>query len=125
MFALRALLLLVTASPGFGSQPEELLRGKVIESVACKADAQQTYALYLPSGYTPAKKWPMLYAFDPAARGKLPVTLFKDAAEEFGYIVVGSNNSQNGMQVASIVQTLWADTHARFKIDDQRVYQGP
>jgi poly(3-hydroxybutyrate) depolymerase len=122
MFAVLALLLLVTASPGFGSQPDELLRGKVIESVACKADAQQTYTLYLPSGYTPAKKWPMLYAFDPAARGKLPVTLFKDAAEKFGYIVVGSNNSQNGMQVAGIVQTLWADTHARFKIDDQRVY---
>jgi len=122
MFAVLALLVLVTASPGFGSQPEELPRGKVIESVACKADPQQSYALYLPSGYAADKKWPMLYAFDPAARGKLPVTLFKDAAEKFGYIVVGSNNSQNGMQVAGIVKTLWADTHARFKIDDQRVY---
>ncbi|MGI8835377.1 MAG: TPR end-of-group domain-containing protein [Pyrinomonadaceae bacterium] len=65
---------------------------------------------------------PILYAFDPAARGKLPVTLFKDAAEKFGYIVVGSNNSQNGIQVAGIVKTLWEDTHARFKIDEQRVY---
>lgn len=94
----------------------------MIERVACKADAQQSYALYLPSGYTPEKKWPMLYAFDPGARGKLPVTLFKDAAEKFGYIVVGSNNSQNGVQVAGVVQTLWEDTHARFKIDDRRVY---
>ena len=37
-----------------------------------------------------------MYAFDPGARGKLPVELMKDAAERFGYIVVGSNNSRNG-----------------------------
>ncbi|MBA2705863.1 MAG: hypothetical protein H0U60_18660 [Blastocatellia bacterium] len=115
-------LLLPTAAHGFANQRDELPRGKIVESVNCKADPQQTYALYLPSGYTPDKKWPILYAFDPGARGKLPVTLFKDAAEKFGYIVVGSNNSQNGVQVAGVVQTLWEDTHAQFKIDDRRVY---
>jgi dienelactone hydrolase len=116
------LLVLTASSRGFASQREEWPRGEVIESVSCKADPQQGYALYLPSRYTPDKKWPMLYAFDPGARGKLPVNLFKDAAEKFGYIVVGSNNSQNGAQVAGVVQALWADTHARFPIDDHRVY---
>ena len=115
-------LLLPTAARGFASQPDQWPRGEVIESVACKADPEQTYALYLPAHYTPDKKWPILYAFDPGARGKLPVGLFKDAAEKFGYIVVGSNNSQNGLQVAGVVQTLWTDTHARFAIDDRRLY---
>jgi dienelactone hydrolase len=64
----------------------------------------------------------MLYAFDPGARGKLPATLFKDAAEKFGYIVVGSNNSKNGIQVAGVIQAMWADTHARFAIDENRVF---
>ncbi|HZE62454.1 MAG TPA: hypothetical protein VE056_01175 [Pyrinomonadaceae bacterium] len=117
-----ALLLLTASSRGFASQPDQWPRGEIVESVACKSDLQQSYALYLPSQYTPDKKWPMLYAFDPGARGKLPVSLFKDAAEKFGFIVVGSNNSKNGIQVAGLIQTLWADTHARFAIDENRVY---
>ena len=120
--AVLVLFVLTAWSRSFASQRDEWPRGEVVISVATKADPQQSYALYLPSGYTADKKWPILYAFDPAARGKLPVTLFKDVAEKFGYIVVGSNNSQNGIQVTGIVQTLWTDTHARFKIDEQRVY---
>jgi dienelactone hydrolase len=119
---LLALLVLTGSSRSFASQPDELPLGQVIESVACKADPQQSYALYLPSGYTPAKKWPMLYAFDPGARGKLPVSLFKDAAEKFGFIVVGSNNSRNGIQVGPVIQAVLEDTNGRFAIDPKRVY---
>ncbi|HXL80071.1 MAG TPA: hypothetical protein VN951_04270 [Pyrinomonadaceae bacterium] len=122
ILAVLVLLVLTASSRGFASQPDEWPRGEIVESVACKSDPQQSYALYLPSQYTPEKKWPMLYAFDPGARGKLPVSLFKDAAEKFGFIVVGSNNSKNGIQVASVVQTLWADTHARLSIDEKRIY---
>jgi hypothetical protein len=51
------------------------------------------------------------------------VARFKDAAEKYGYIVVGSNNSRNGPQpLSEIVRDLSADTHARFSIDDQRIY---
>src|SRR6267143_2302869 len=106
MLALLALLLLTASSRGFASQPDQWPRGEIVESVACKSDLQQSYALYLPSQYTPDKKWPMLYAFDPGARGKLPVSLFKDAAEKFGFIVVGSNNSKNGLQVRKLKQPL-------------------
>ncbi|MEO7971589.1 MAG: dienelactone hydrolase family protein [bacterium] len=120
--ALLVLLVLTASSRGFAGQPDELPRGEVIESVACKADPQQSYALYLPSRYTPEKKWPMLYAFDPVARGKLPVSLFKEAAEKFGFIVVGSNNSKNGIQVGPVIQAVLEDTNGRFAIDPQRVY---
>jgi len=122
IFAVLGLLVLTAFSRNFASQGDELPRGQVIERVACKADPQQSYALYLPSGYTPEKKWPMLYAFDPAGRGKLPVSLFKDAAEKFGFIVVGSNNSRNGIQVGPIIQAVLEDTNGRFAIDPKRVY---
>ena len=117
-----ATITLITASPSFGSEVDELPRGQVIENVTCKADSQQSYSLFLPSRYAPDKKWPILYAFDPAARGKLPVNLFKEAAEKFGFIVVGSNNSRNGLQVTPIIAALWVDTHERFSIDERRVY---
>jgi dienelactone hydrolase len=100
----------------------QINQAQAVETVTCKADPEQSYALFLPPGYTPEKKWPILYAFDPLARGALPVNLFKAAAARFGFIVVGSNNSRNGIDVNAIIKTLWADTHERFSIDQRRVY---
>src|SRR5437868_2207402 len=98
--------------------------GKVVDRIACAADNNQTYALYLPSAYTPDKRWPILYAFDPGARGLVPVERFKEAAEKYGYILAGSNNSRNGPWTPTLaaIRALWDDTHARFSIDEARVY---
>ena len=119
-----ALAFLVIVANYQVARAEELPRGSIVEKVACVSDAEQTYALYLPSGYAPEKSWPIIYAFDPGARGKLPVGLFHEVAEQNGYIVVGSNNSRNGpgVPLQKILDTLWDDTHARFTIDAQRVY---
>jgi len=98
--------------------------GKVIEDVHCSNDAGQSYALYLPSNYSATRAWPIIYAFDPLARGKLPVNLFKDAAEKYGYIVVGSNNSRNFSLDDSLksANAIWNDTHLRFAIDERQTY---
>ena len=45
-------------------------KGKIIEHVICKNDINQNYSLYLPSDYTPDKKYPIIYFFDPHAKGK-------------------------------------------------------
>lgn len=99
-------------------------RGKVIDSVACLGNPAQSYALYLPSNYSPDRPWPIIYAFDPFARGKVPVELFKEAAEKYGYIVVGSNNAKNGPGSLEMkaAEAIWEDTHRRFMIDKDRVY---
>jgi dienelactone hydrolase len=98
--------------------------GILLPRETCTAHPDQTYALYLPSTYTPNKKWPVVYAFDPAARGNLPVELLKDAAEHYGYIVAGSNNSRNGAWKVEIdaAQAVSDDTRTRFSIDEHRVY---
>ncbi len=102
LVAVVATIILVTASASIGSEGDGLPRGEVIEKVTCKADPQQSYSLFLPSRYDREKKWPILYAFDPGARGKLPVNLFKEAAEKFGFTVAGSNNSRNGIQAGPL-----------------------
>jgi hypothetical protein len=98
--------------------------GQVVASVACLDDPAQTYALYLPSAYTPDQHWPIIYAFDPSARGQLPTKLFHEAAERLGYIVVCSNNSHNGPWAPSLMaaQAVWRDTHTRFSLDPTRIY---
>jgi tetratricopeptide (TPR) repeat protein len=117
-------LLVLLSATAQRAGAEELARGQVVERVVCKADSQQAYALYLPSGYTAEKRWPILYAFDPGAQGQVPVELFREAAEKYGWIVVGSLNSRNGPMKVSIdaSNALWNDTHARFSIDDRRIY---
>jgi predicted esterase len=113
------------ATAGRPSPPaEELPRGRVVETVATLKDPSQTYALYLPSNYTPARRWPTLYCFDPVARGRLPVKLFGEAAERFGWVVAGSNNSRNGPLKASL-DAAWAmidDVQARLSVDGKRTY---
>jgi dienelactone hydrolase len=95
-----------------------------ITRVSCLQDPAQSYAIYLPSHYTPDRPWPVIYAFDPFARGKTAVEEYKDAAEKYGYIVAGSNNSRNGPVADELgaAQAMWLDTHRRFAIDKNRIY---
>lgn len=105
-------------------QTAEIPKGQIVEKLVCLNDATQSYALYLPANYTPGRKWPILYAFDPRARGKVPLERFKQAAEQYNWIVVASNNSRNGpfQLAADAWNAIVKDTHERFAIDDNRVY---
>lgn len=126
MKAFLALLLLLAAAPAAALPVSAgLPRGQIVERVACAADAGKEYALYLPSGYTPERKWPIVYAFDSKGNGQEIAGLLRAGAERFGWIVASSHNSSNLAPMAenfAIMSALWADTHARFSIDDRRVY---
>jgi predicted esterase len=122
--AWRTAFLVAALATGTSTHAQELPVGEVVQKIRCGADANQSYALFLPSHYSPQKKWPILYALDAGARGILPVEHFKEAAETYGYIVVGSNNSRNGRMdvIITAVRAMLEDTRARFLIDDRRVY---
>jgi dienelactone hydrolase len=125
LIIIQALLLLLLAAPQVLASDEKLPRGVLIEKVVCQNDATQSYALYLPSNYTPQKKWPVIYAFDPSAQGNAPVELYKEAAEKYGYIVAGSYNSRNGMQpvpLQTAIVSMINDTRQRLSIDELRIY---
>ena len=96
--------------------------GQIVQ-VSCASNQSQTYALYLPSGYTSVKRWAIIYFFDPAGRGRRPLELYKQIAETYGYIFAGSNNSRNfsGDQSATL-DAIWLDTHQRLALDERRVY---
>src|SRR3954466_7161297 len=103
----------------------ELPRGVLVEKVPCAGQPDQAYALYLPSNYTPDRRWPILYAFDARANGKRVAELFQPAAEAHGWIVVSSwNTASDGPMEPNFtaMHALWADTHARFAIEHSRVY---
>jgi len=102
----------------------ELPKGEVLAQVACTFDANQTYALYVPRSFDPAKKFPVLFCFDPGARGRVPVERFRAAAEKFGWIVAGSNNSRNGPwdANAAAIKAMVGDVTRHLPIDAKRIY---
>lgn len=102
----------------------EIPTGRVLATVACSADATQTYALYVPTRFDRSRTWPVLFCFDPGARGQVPVERFRAAAEQLGWIVAGSNNSRNGPWEANAaaIQAMFGDVGRHLPIDRQRLY---
>lgn len=78
------------------SNPLDVKPGTLMDSIYCKNDNTQFYALYVPSSYDHSKLNPIIYIFEPAARAKLPLTLYKDLAEKHGFLLACSYNSKNG-----------------------------
>lgn len=125
MLAIPLVLSLMTAVAGQEAAPrQEFPRGEIVEKVVCEADGEQSYALYLPSAYDKGREWPIVYCFDPRANGKNPITCFREAAEAFGYILAGSNNSKNGPwePAQKAIAAMLADTRTRFSVDVTRIY---
>jgi len=107
-----------------GSAQEKPETGKITDHVTCIGNSEQSYAVFLPSTYSEARSWPVVLAFDPGARGQIPVELMKDGAERYGYIVLGSNNSRNGAwKIASeAAEAMLQDAQKRFNVDLKRIY---
>jgi predicted esterase len=112
------------AAVTFTLYAEDLPTGRIIDEVKCASDPSQSYALYLPSNYSAGRTWPVILAFSPMARGRVPVERLQQAAEKYGYILAGSNNSRNGDWQASqaAIRSMPSDVTARFSVDLKRVY---
>lgn len=68
---------------------------EIIDSLEVK-NSLDTYTLYLPEKYNKNKLSAIVFIFEPAARGKIGIQPFIEAAEKYNYILVCSNNCRNG-----------------------------
>ena len=119
---LQEILLILFCSLSLHSQ--ELAKGKITDTVLCKKQPAQKYALFLPANYNALAKFPAIMIFDPGGRGTVAVKAFRPAAEKYNLILVCSYNSKNGplndnFTAASAVID---DLTARFSIDNKRIY---
>src|SRR5512138_1278052 len=105
---LAVLLLLSTACSGNAGSGKArqggLETGKVIPDVRCVSNPQFSYSVYLPTTYTDGQTVQVFLAFDPSARGSYPVSLYKELAEKYSFILVGSNDSRNGLSADQLGQ---------------------
>src|SRR4051812_2386666 len=106
------------------AQPSQPARGTLVEHVSCPSDPTQTYTLYLPSTYQPARTWPLLFVFDPRGRAARAAEVFRGAAERFGWIIAASENSRNGPWEPTLraVNAMWPALLGGYAVDERRVY---
>ena len=125
VFLVAALLLWFSIAFSQAPTGQSLQVGKVTENLVVQSHPDQSYAVFLPGNYTPDKAWPTVFCLDPRARGKSAIERFVQGAEKYGYVVVCSNNSRNGLNwptIAEIFTNFWDDAHTRFNIDEKRTY---
>lgn len=117
-------ILYFAVCPSAYAQSSNLPLGQIIDTVRCDHSPDQSYALYLPSDYTAKKTWPVIYFFEPMARGRLPLELYAAIAEKYGYLLICSNNSRNGAVNLSIAtyKALKQDSQIKLSIDSERIY---
>ncbi len=94
-----------------------LIKGKVTSA--------GIFSYYLPNNYSDTGEFPVIFIFDSHGDGNLPLNNYFTWAEQYGFILVGSNVSKNGLpqnQLENIIKQFFRKVFATFSIDKNRIY---
>jgi predicted esterase len=92
--------------------------------VYSRATENGSYALYIPTQKPATGKFPALVFLDPHGSGEFPLAKYKQLAENFGYLLVGSNEAKNGMdfeRIERIVTSLRKECVSALSADPARI----
>jgi poly(3-hydroxybutyrate) depolymerase len=115
------------------SQPDDLIDStaekkfstdSIYSNIKCNLDPSASFALYLPPGYNQDQKLPAIVFFDPQANGSLPLKMYRSLAGKFGFILIGSNDSKNGIPVDEsdrIARLLVKELVSRFSANEKLI----
>ncbi len=98
--------------------------GKVIDSIPVSGNGNETFALYLPTSFNSEIPSPIVFIFDPAARGKIGIQPFIEASEAYQYILICSNDTKNGPydRNFNIANRLFDFAFSNFKIKEKQIF---
>jgi predicted esterase len=98
--------------------------GQIADTVRCVEDPKNIYALYLPGNYSAENTFPTILFFEPGARAKLPLGLYKNLADKYSLIIACSYGSSNHDRQRSIDAgyAMLADIKGKFKIDTSAIF---
>ncbi len=115
------------AAPQSIPTPEAIQPGAVAEHIQSVYNADQAFAVYLPSAYTAERAWPALFLMDPRGRARVPLDLFRAVAERLGYVLVSSYNTSSDAPEdvnTPALEAMLTDSTRWFTLDNSRFYLG-
>lgn len=106
------------------AQTTDWKAGQLYNSIPVEGQEGETFALYLPKTFSSNSLSPIVFIFDPAARGSVGIRPFVAAADKYEYILVCSNNSRNGPygENLDIADRLFKHIFNHFNIAEKRIY---
>ena len=122
----KLLLLLLLSFSFFGiAQEFKIKKGAIINAIPVKDSVAENFALYLPSSFDISKKWPIVFVFDMQGRGMQALSMYRQAAEEQGYILAASNNIHDSISLSKnilITSRMFNSVYSTLPIKRNRVY---
>jgi len=122
---LTAFFLIARSAQAISPAIDTVAVGRVTDTVHAASDPTQTYALFLPSRYDASRRWPLLLLMDPRGRAMVPLKLFQDAAERYGYIIMSSYQTRSDGPIEpndKAVNAILSDAQTKYSIDPRRYY---
>jgi len=98
--------------------------GRVIDNVAAH-DTSRSFALYIPTDYSPGRRWPLVLILDPRGRGEAALRPFVESAERLGYVLASSDNTASDVEGdpnTPAVNAMLATLQPQLSLDDRRFY---
>ncbi|MGB5323682.1 hypothetical protein [Lutimonas sp.] len=105
-------------------QGDRFRKGEVIDTIWVDKKFGESFSFYMPKSYEPSLPTPVIFIFEPMARGRTGIDPFIATADTYGYLLVCSNNTKNGPfeQNYPIIDRLFAKVFTSLKLDPKRVY---
>jgi len=109
------------------SKPEGAITvkpGEIYYSIPCPSDSNFHFSLYLPINYQTNEKTPVIILFDPQGHGSDPIEKYKELADQYNFILVGSNDSKNGnsKENTAAITTLMLDAAYQYFPSDSTLF---
>jgi hypothetical protein len=118
------LFLLLVAFYGTAQQIT-LKKGTIIDAIPVNDSISESFALYLPNSFDISKSWPIVFVFDEQGRGRQALSMFRQAAEEQGYILAASNNIQDSVTLSTnilVTSRMFKKVYSLLPIKKDRSY---
>lgn len=98
--------------------------GDFADDLPTRVDPTKRYTLYVPPAYRPGSRLPVLLILDPRGRARMAATIFRPAADRYGWILVSSNDIRSDTSWEpnqKALAAVWPEIH-RYPIDPRRIY---
>lgn len=107
------------------AQQMTLKKGVLMNTIKVNDSVPESFSLYLPTSFNVSKKWPVLFVFDVEGKGPQAMGMFRQSAEELGYVLAASNSVHDSLPTSQnilIANRMFNKIFSMLPVQKNRVY---